>query len=242
MPAALLWVRTNLRSQWRSAALVVLIAGLCAAVAMAAIAGDRRTTTSFTRFVSDSKGTTIEGEGGVELAVRLVPGSDPSAVRSRVAEITGGFYQEIDSSFRPARIMNFSRVRSVPQTIIGFAALLTMLVLVHSLAMVASRRRHDLSVLRALGLQPNQARRVLWWHGGILAVIAVAIGLPLGVVGGRLLWHAVADSIQSVSSPRAPWATFVAFGAGLFAVSVSAGAVLSRRAVPRSIAPLLRSE
>jgi hypothetical protein len=33
MAAALLWARTNLRSQWRSAALVVLIAAVRAAVA-----------------------------------------------------------------------------------------------------------------------------------------------------------------------------------------------------------------
>ncbi len=59
MAAALLWTRANLRSQWRSAALVVLIAGLCAAVAMAAIAGARRTTTSFARFVTATKDLNI---------------------------------------------------------------------------------------------------------------------------------------------------------------------------------------
>ncbi|HEY0520162.1 MAG TPA: hypothetical protein VGC84_11775, partial [Ilumatobacteraceae bacterium] len=55
MSAALLWARTNLRSRWRSAALVVLIAGLCGALSMAAIAGARRTTTSFERFVRATK-------------------------------------------------------------------------------------------------------------------------------------------------------------------------------------------
>ena len=59
MAAALLWARTNLRSQWRSAALVVLIAGLCASVSMAAIAGARRTSTSFARFVRATKDTNI---------------------------------------------------------------------------------------------------------------------------------------------------------------------------------------
>ncbi|MEY2522533.1 MAG: putative transport system permease protein, partial [Ilumatobacteraceae bacterium] len=59
MAAALLWARTNLRSQWRSAALVVLIAGLCASVSMAAIAGARRTSTSFARFVRATKDLNI---------------------------------------------------------------------------------------------------------------------------------------------------------------------------------------
>jgi ABC-type antimicrobial peptide transport system permease subunit len=159
-----------------------------------------------------------------------------------MSPITGGFERVISESFRPARILNISRVRSVLQIVEGFAALLTLLVLVHSLSTVANRRRHDLGVLRAIGMRPKQARRVLWWHGGILAAMAVAIGLPLGIVGGRLLWHAVSDSIDSVYSPHSPWVILVAFAAGLLMLSIASGAMLSRRAVPHPIARSLRSE
>jgi MacB-like periplasmic core domain/FtsX-like permease family len=186
--------------------------------------------------------STIENEGGLELAVRLAEGADITAVRSHMAGITGGFERVIDESFRPARILNMNRVRSVPQIVEAFAALLTLLVLVHSLATVASRRRHDLSVLRALGMRPGQARHVLWWNGGIVGAMAVAIGIPVGVVGGRLLWHAFANSVDSVYAPRSPWILLVLVAAGLFAVSVGSGAAFSHRAVPRSIARLLRSE
>ena len=186
--------------------------------------------------------TTIDDEGGLELAVQLAPGADITAVRSQMANLTGGFERVISDSFRPARISNISRVRSVPQIIEVFAGLLILLVLLHALATVASRRRHDLSVLRALGMRPKQARHVLWWHGGILAALAVAIGLPLGVVGGRLLWHAVTNSVDSVYSPRAPWTLLVMVAGGMVLLSVGTGAALSRRAVPHSIARLLRSE
>ncbi len=175
-------------------------------------------------------------------AVRLAPGADITAVRRAMALITGGFERVIEESFRPARILNFGRVRSVPQLVEAFAGLLTVLVLVHSLAIVATRRRHDLSVLRAIGLRPEQARRVLWWHGGILAAVAVSIGVPLGVVGGRLLWRAVTDSVDSVYAPRSSWPILVTVGCLLLMISIAAGAALSRRAVPRSIAQSLRSE
>jgi hypothetical protein len=186
--------------------------------------------------------STIANEGGLELAVRLAPGADVAAVRNAMSPITGGFERVISESFRPARILNIGRVRSVLQIVEGFAALLTLLVLVHSLSTVASRRRHDLGVLRAIGMRPKQARRVLWWHGGILALMAVAIGLPLGVVGGRLLWHAVSDSIDSVYSPHSPWVVLVAAAGGLLTLSIASGAALSHRAVPRPIARSLRSE
>src|SRR4029079_1582492 len=44
---------------WCRRALVVLIAGLCGAMCMAAIAGARRTTTSFSRFVRATKDLNI---------------------------------------------------------------------------------------------------------------------------------------------------------------------------------------
>lgn len=197
------------------------------------------TAADFQRYGTPS---TIENEGGLEIAVRLAPGADIVAVRSDMAPVTGGFERVIGDSFRPARIVNISRVRSVPQIVEAFAALLTLLVLVHSLATVAIRRRHDLSVLRAIGMRPRQARHVLWWHGAFLGALAVAIGLPVGLVSGRLLWHAVSISVDSVYVPRSPWPVLMTVAAGLLALSVASGAALSHKAVPRSIAGSLRSE
>jgi divalent metal cation (Fe/Co/Zn/Cd) transporter len=76
----------------------------------------------------------------------------------------------------------------------------------------------------------------------MLALLALAIGLPLGVIGGRLLWQAIARSIDSVDVSRVPWASLAALAVGLIVISVAAGAVASRRAVPRQLATLLRSE
>ena len=75
---------------------------------------------------------------------------------SEMAPITGGFERVIGESSRRPRILNISRVRSVLQIVEGFAALLTLLVLVHSLSTESpARRRHDLGVLRAIGMRPE---------------------------------------------------------------------------------------
>jgi hypothetical protein len=193
----------------------------------------------YSRYATPS---TVENEGGLELAVRLAPAADVSVVRGEMGTTTGGFERVIKESFRPARISNIERVRSVPLIIEAFAGLLTLLVLVHSLATVSGRRRRELSVLRALGMKPSDARHVLWWHGAILGALTVAIGLPLGVVAGRMFWRAITTSIDSVYSPRAPWALLAVVAAASLMLSVTVGAALSRRAVPHSIARLLRSE
>ncbi len=188
-------------------------------------------------FVND-----IQNENSTDLLVRAVPGADLAAVRAEIAPFTNGYDREMATSFRPARILNLDRVRTVPQLIVVFTALLTLLVVAHSLAIVASRRRGDLAVLRALGMRARDARRVLWWHGGFLAAIAIIVGIPLGVIGGRLLWHLIAESLQAISVPRFPSAAIVAVTVGLILFSVAEGAALARRGVPRSLVKILRSE
>jgi putative ABC transport system permease protein len=218
------------------------VVGLGVPIAIGQFAGDTGvsiTEADFRRYGFTSE---IDGEGGREIAVRATPGADLRAVEALLANVTGGFDRVIAESFRPARIMNIARVRSVPQIIVGLTALLMVFVLAHSLATVASRRRHDLSVLRALGMRPGQARHVMWWNGALLAMIAAVIGLPLGVIAGRVTWHAITNSIDSVFSPQIPWTALAVLGAGQLAVAVAIGAASARRAVPDSIALTLRSE
>jgi ABC-type lipoprotein release transport system permease subunit len=55
------------------------------------------------------------------------------------------------------------------------------------------RRRHDLAVLRALGMTPRQSRAVILTQSSVLAVVGLVFGVPLGVAAGRTLWRVVAD-------------------------------------------------
>ncbi len=218
------------------------VVGLGVAIAIGQFAGDAGVSITESDFRRYGFMSEIDGEGGQEIAVRATPGADLGAVEITLANVTGGFDRVIVDSFRPARIMNIARVRSVPQIIVGITAVLVVFVLAHSLATVASRRRRDLGVLRALGMRPGQARHVLWWNGAMLATVAGVIGLPLGVIAGRVTWHAITNSIDSVFSPQTPWTALAVLGAGQLAVAVAIGAASARRAVPHSIALSLRSE
>lgn len=184
----------------------------------------------------------IEGEGGVDLAVRGMSGTDLASLRADLAVVTGGFDRAIADAFQPARISNIERVRSVPKMVMAFAALLTSLVLVHALTVVAQRRRPDLAVLRALGMPRRQACRVMAWHGVILAGVAVAIGVPLGIIGGRLLWRAIAAAVSAVYSPHLPVLGLTTLVVAVLTGALVAGSALGRSAVPRALAPWLRSE
>jgi ABC-type lipoprotein release transport system permease subunit len=105
-----------------------------------------------------------------------------------------------------------------------------------------SRRGRDLAVLRTLGFSPAQVRRTIAWQSTTLAVIALGVGLPVGVAVGRLLWTLVANEIGTLAEGAVPGLSLAVLVpvALLVANLVAAGpAWLASRARP---GPLLRTE
>ena len=76
--------------------------------------------------------------------------------------------------------------------------------LTHTMLVSVRRRRRETAVLRALGFRRGQFYAVGLLQAGTLALVAVAFGILLGVVVGRLAWNALADSIGSSLSPFVP--------------------------------------
>jgi ABC-type lipoprotein release transport system permease subunit len=52
--------------------------------------------------------------------------------------------------------------------------------------------------MRALGLTPRQAAGCVTWQATAMGVVALAIGVPLGVIVGRQVWRVLADSLSFV--------------------------------------------
>src|SRR5208282_5859533 len=79
-------------------------------------------------------------------------------------------------------------------------------VLALGLAILGSvrRRRHDLALLKALGLRPGQVRAVVAWQASTILVIATIVGVPLGIAGGRWAWTSFASAIGVVPSTVVP--------------------------------------
>jgi hypothetical protein len=98
------------------------------------------------------------------------------------------------SDQRPDDIRNFSRVRDTPLVLGGVLALLAVSTLAHVLVTAVRRRRRDLAMLKTLGLVRRQVLSVVEWQALSLAGVAVAIGVPLGLLAGRWAWALFASS------------------------------------------------
>jgi ABC-type lipoprotein release transport system permease subunit len=100
----------------------------------------------------------------------------------------------VSSDQRPDDIRGYSRVRDTPLILGGVLALLAVGTLAHVLVTAVRRRRRDLAVLKTLGLVRRQMLSVVEWQALSLAGVAVAIGMPLGLLAGRWAWVLFASS------------------------------------------------
>lgn len=146
--------------------------------------------------------------------VGLRPGADADAVAPGIREAGGGSL-ELAPPSPPAEAAELQQVRVLPLLLAGFLAVQALGTVGHALATTARRRRHDVAVLKALGMTGWQCRGVVVTQATVLALVGVVVGAPLGVALGRTVWRHVADATPVL------YVSPVAWGALALAVPVS---------------------
>ena len=119
---------------------------------------------------------------------------------------------------------------------------LAMLTIAHLLLTSVRRHGRELSVLRALGFTPRQVRATVGWMAVTFAAVAVAVGVPLGIAGGRLAWGAFTGQLGIVPVTVIPAGWVAALAAAVIALSVAVAAVPARSAARARPAAVLRAE
>jgi ABC-type antimicrobial peptide transport system permease subunit len=95
----------------------------------------------------------------------------------------------------PAAISNYASVRATPLALGGLLALLAVALLAQVLVTTTRRRGRDLAVVKTLGFLRRQVSAAVAWQATALAAVALLVGLPLGVAGGRWAWALFAGSV-----------------------------------------------
>ncbi len=144
-------------------------------------------------------------------AVALLAGANVPAVARRLdaaaAAIKGGRGFTLAPPSPLPQVQAIQDVAVLPLALGGFLALLAAGAVGHALATAVRRRRHELAVLRALGLTRLQSRMVVVTQASVLTVIGLAFGVPLGVALGRSIWRLVAGFTPvAYHPPLAVWA------------------------------------
>ena len=145
-------------------------------------------------------------------------------------------------SSRPVVITNLARVRAIPFLLAGLVGALAVLTVVHVMATSVYHRRRDVALLRSLGADGGWITRAVHWQATSFALLPLALGAPLGLIAGRLVFRMFADSVGAVSSASFPYVVLIVVMAGFVALGNAVAAVPARRARRLAPAPLLTSE
>lgn len=172
------------------------------------------------------------------IMVRLKPGADAQAFADDMTAVfsqVGASDDQIDIAIRPERptdIVALQRVRSTPLVLALLLAGLILVQVVITLFTSSRRRRHDLALLKTVGFLRRQVAGAVAWQTVTFAFIALAIGVPLGIAAGRVLWTTLADRLGAVAEPVTPLATLALLVGGTLVVggllAFAGGAVLAR--------------
>jgi FtsX-like permease family len=139
-------------------------------------------------------------------------------------------------------VANVQRVSGLPLALAALLAVLGAATLGHTLVISTRRRRRDLAVLKTLGFVRRQVWATLAWQATTIAVVALLVGLPLGVAAGRWAWMLVAEGLESPAGPVIPaLALLLAVPAAVLVANLTA-ALPARAAAGTRPAVVLRSE
>jgi predicted lysophospholipase L1 biosynthesis ABC-type transport system permease subunit len=182
-------------------------------------------------------------------AIQLRPGADRDAVAARLQQSIGaalgddaGGGEFVTQPLVPDQLAELRQVRRFPVFLACFLAVLALGAVGHALASAVRRRRHDIAVLRVLGLTRRESRLIVITQALVLALVGLVVGTPLGVVVGRIVWERVADRTPvDYVPPVAVWALMLIAPIALAAANLLA-AWPSHRAATLRVAPVLRSE
>jgi hypothetical protein len=177
------------------------------------------------------------GDGFVSFAPDVPPARGISALQDRLGPAV-----TVTAPPVPTDIVNFGQVRNLPQILAGLLGAVAAVTVTYLLVIAIRRRRHDLAILKALGLVPFQVSAAIAWQASAVIIVSVVIGLPLGLAAGRTAWTLVADQLGVVVKPIVPWPLVLSLipSALLLANLIAAGpALVAGRIRPASV---LRSE
>lgn len=176
-----------------------------------------------------------------DVYVRLEPGAERGAVISALRPRFSEVFSVIENE-KPVDIVNFGRVQSLPILLAGILGLLAASTLVHMLVTAVRRRRRELAILKTIGFVKGQVIETVLWEATILAALALAVGVPVGLAAGRFAWSVLADRVGVAAEPILPAWQLVVLAAGTLLVANLAAIVPGRLAAATQPADALSVE
>lgn len=180
--------------------------------------------------------------------IRLHANANPVAARNSLQRITteaqnpGAGPPTVVSVQHPAEIVNYRTMGKTPALLGGALAISAVLALGLTLLASVRRRRRDLALFKTLGFTRRQLAATVAWQASIVVTVGIVVGVPLGIVAGRLLWGEFARALHVVPEPTVPALTIALISVSALVLANLVAAIPGRRAARTPTAILLQAE
>jgi hypothetical protein len=178
--------------------------------------------------------------GETYLVVRVAPGVDRVDAVRHLREVGEGFPPRGPTI--PAEVERIRQIDAIPVVLAGFVAVVALIAVGYALVIGIRRRRRDLAILKTLGFDRGQVRAAVAWQATTLGVLGVVVGVPLGILVGRVAWKLVADDLGVTDRITVPVLALVVAGLATIALVNIIAWFPARTAARTRPATVLRSE
>jgi hypothetical protein len=159
--------------------------------------GEGAETTASLLLPQASAGST--GAGYNFALVRFAPGADVAASTAAFRRALATFCDSVEESTcvvtaqRPNTVNNYAAIDATPAVLAAILAVLGLGVLAQFIVSSGRRHRRDYAVLKVLGMFRRDLSAIAFCEVAAVAAVALAVGVPLGLAGGRWAWQLFAD-------------------------------------------------
>ena len=171
--------------------------------------------------------------------VRAAPGAAGSAA---LARHTGKYHDLTYQPAEPTVLINFGESVNFPLLFAVALSVFGAATLLHLLLVSVASRRVEAGLLKALGFVRRQVAAAVCWQATTVALAGIAVGVPVGVAAGRVLWRVFATNFGVVPVDVVEPVLIAALVAGVLAVANLLAAVPALLAARSQPARLLRAE
>jgi hypothetical protein len=92
-------------------------------------------------------------------------------------------------------------VKPLPMLMALLLALAGVATLAHTPVTSIRRRRRDLAILKSLGFGRGQVTAAVAWQSTTMVILALLLGIPIGIAAGRLVWTVFANALGVAPEP-----------------------------------------
>ena len=134
----------------------------------------------------------VKSELGGGFLIKGVAGPAGHAAVSRLAR---RYPDHVNYPVPPTNLVNFGEAVNFPLIVGSVLIVFGAATLLHVLVVSVGRRRQEIALLKTLGFVRRQTAFVVVWQAMTVALVGIALGVPLGIAAGREVWRLFAMNL-----------------------------------------------